>query len=514
MDANTGQLIIQALCDSGSFTEEQVSRAATFCENDGDPTAVAQNLLNAGFFTLYQARKFIKGRLTDLFFGPYFIQEKIGEGGMGRVYRAINRESKQLVALKVVRQALLKNSSVMQRYQREVNAVTALNHPNIVKLYEAGEYQGRAYIAMEYVHGIDLSRLTRKVGSLPQRGLDDPGEACEYIRQAALGLHHAHEVGFVHRDIKPSNLIVSGDRATPSSLHNAHVKILDMGLVRNIIDEEDETGTELTRHGTVVGTPDYMAPEQGRNSSTVDGRADIYSLGCTLFFLLKGQQPFVEGHAIDKLIRHQLDPLPDLRELRPDLHRDLVAIIEVMTNKKPDERFSSALEVAELLASFSSNPTIRGNAVMPAVAATPTYEHVELAASPDAIAQPKSAGPSEPDAAPPQAGGKRLRIVESGDSTPLADILDSMTPTDSLESTQAARSGSHPAQRTPYSTPVLAKPVQAETRRPKQELPTTTARKLRRRKPKEQEPFFTAPVWLIIGGVVFLLLLFVAIMLR
>ena len=136
-----------------------------------------------------------------------------------------------------------------------------------------------------------------------------------------------------------------------------------MGLVRNIIDEEDGLDTELTRHGTVVGTPDYMSPEQGRNSSNVDCRADIYSLGCTIYFMLKGQQPFPEGHAIDKLVRHQLDPLPDLREIRSDLHRDLVAIIEVMTNKKPSERFNSAAEVAELLASFSSNPAIRAEAV-------------------------------------------------------------------------------------------------------------------------------------------------------
>ena len=523
MDSETGQLIVQALRDSGSFSEEALTSAATLCETEDDPTAIAQNLLNSQLFTMYQARKFVKGRLTDLFFGKYFIQEKIGEGGMGRVYRAINRETQQAVALKVVRQALLKNSSVMKRYEREVDAVAALDHQNIVKLLEADEYQGRYYLSMEYVHGVDLSRLTRKVGNTPHSGLEHAEEACEYIRQAALGLHHAHEAGFVHRDIKPSNMIVSGERATPTSAHNAQVKILDLGLVRSILNEEENLGNDLTRDGTVVGTPDYMSPEQGRNSSTVDRRADVYSLGCALFFLLKGHPPFPDGHPIDKLIRHQLDPIPNLRALRPDLHRDLVTIIEVMTNKKPDERFNTALEVAELLAAFSSNPSIRADAVDPGTFQQKSYEHIELAASPDSIAQPKPSSQTDTVEAKThvldgadqtqQSGGMRLRIVQSNDSTPLAEILDSMTPPNAMNAAPNSNS-SQSGTRVPRSTQAIARANPVEPRRLKSDLPTANARRQRHRKSKTKEPFMTLPIWLIVGGVIFLLLLFTAIVLK
>ena len=510
MDAEPAQLIIQALRECGSFSEESLTQAATVCQALSDPTSVAQYLYNAQFFTLYQAGKFVKGRHTDLFFGKYFIQEKVGEGGMGRVYRAINLETKQVVALKIVRQALLKNSAVMQRYQREVNAVSALNHPNIVKLYEANEVQGRAYIAMEYVDGIDLARLVRRVGTPPDMGLPEPGEACEYARQVALGLNHAHESGFVHRDIKPSNIMVTGERALPISSHSAAVKILDMGLVRNIIDEEDGISSDLTRHGTVVGTPDYMSPEQGRNSSTVDGRADIYSLGCTLYFLLKGQQPFPTGYPLDKLIAHQIEPMPDLRQFRTDLHRDLIAIIEVMTGKKPEDRFNTAMEVAELLASFSSNPTIRSQAVDAEKFKQKAFEHVEIAASPESIAElPSHARVIREDETPydgmPQApvSGKRLRVVESGDSTPLADILDTMTPANSSDT---LRPSSRSSTRLPRPA---AKPIEVHAREPE---PRTPPR--RKSKPKPKEPIDMMPIWLIVGGVVFLALLFTAIMLR
>jgi serine/threonine-protein kinase len=199
---------------------------------------------------------------------------------------------------------------------------------------------------MEYVEGADLSRLIKENGSLPYQ------EAAEYIRQSALGLQHAHQRGLIHRDIKPSNLLVSGERALPGTDGIAHVKILDMGLVRSILD--DPVGTELTRDGTVVGTPDYMAPEQAKNSSKVDARADLYSLGCTLYYCLRAQPLFPEGSPIDKLLRHQLDPPPDIRKARPETPPGLAKVLEKLLKKNPNDRYQTATEVAVALQPFTA----------------------------------------------------------------------------------------------------------------------------------------------------------------
>ena len=212
---------------------------------------------------------------------------------MGKVYRARRIDAMDFaVALKIVRPILLANPVIRKRYEREVETALTLKHPNIVEVFDAGEVDGRYYLAMEFVDGIDLSRLVKEHRPL------ELAEACEYIRQAALGLHHAHEAGFVHRDIKPSNIIVAGERHVSAATEPAVVKILDMGLIRSIgFDERRPGGERPDANGTVVGTPDYMAPEQAKNSSTVDHRADLYSLGCTLYFLLAGQPPFPDGNA-------------------------------------------------------------------------------------------------------------------------------------------------------------------------------------------------------------------------
>src|SRR4029077_16563520 len=215
----------------------------------------------------------------------------------------------------------------------------------------------RYFLAMEYIEGSDLSRLLKLNGPLPYQ------EACEYVRQAALGLAHAHERSFIHRDIKPSNLLVSGERALPGTDGKANVKVLDMGLVRSLTETDDELSkTELTRDGTVVGTPDYMSPEQAKNSSTVDARADVYSLGCTLFYLIAGKPPFPEGSPIDKLLRHQLDPPPDLRKLRKEIPPGLAVVVNRALKKKVEERYQTAAELAQALAVYT--PTAEMELVM------------------------------------------------------------------------------------------------------------------------------------------------------
>jgi serine/threonine protein kinase len=301
--------------------------------------------------SIYAGRKILQGKVGELFFGPFALLDKLGEGGMGKVYRARRQTDGAIVALKVVRPHLLAHPLIRRRYEREVAAALSLNHPNIVQVYEAGQHEGRHYLVMEFIDGIDLSRLGKEY-----RPLAIP-EACEYIRQSALGLHHAHERGFVHRDIKPSNIIVAGERHLPQAVEAAVAKILDMGLVRAIgADEEGVEPLELTREGVVVGTPDYMAPEQAKNSRRVDIRADVYSLGCTLYFLLAGRPPFAEGTAIEKILKHQLDPVPPVRQYRPDVPAEVEELLLRMLAKQPQDRPSSALEVAQELEKWCRYP--------------------------------------------------------------------------------------------------------------------------------------------------------------
>lgn len=377
MDTATDSPLFAALRDSGRVSADHQSAAEeAFRACGNDPVQLADQLSALGCVTKYQHRKIQLGRAADLIFGPYLILERIGEGGMGKVYRAIHMRLGRMVAIKTIRPNLLTNKVVVSRYKREARAAAALDHPNIVKLFEADDVDGRYYLAMEMVEGMDLSRLTKELGK-DKRAIV-PAEAAEYIRQAALGLQHAHDKGLVHRDIKPSNLLVSGERAIPGTGGLAAVKILDMGLVRSLT-EEDSTQVDLTRDGTVVGTPDYMAPEQAKNSSTVDHRADIYALGCTLFYALRGAPPYSDGTAIDKLIRHQLDPIPDIRQYRPDVPAGLAAVVRRMMSKKVEERQQSGGEVARDLAPYTEE-AVRFDLV------APKFESVEFTA-----AEPKSA---------------------------------------------------------------------------------------------------------------------------
>jgi eukaryotic-like serine/threonine-protein kinase len=180
-------------------------------------------------------------------------------------------------------------------------------------------------------------------------------EACEYVRQAALGLQHAHDRGFVHRDVKPGNILVAGERHLPQATEPVVVKLLDLGLSR-AIDPDDVVVPDLTRDHTVVGTPDYMAPEQARSSKQVDHRADLYSLGCTFYFLLTGRPPFPDGNKLEKLMDHQGKPPPPIRHLRPDVPGAVAAILDRLLAKRPEDRVQSAAELAELLEPLARYP--------------------------------------------------------------------------------------------------------------------------------------------------------------
>jgi serine/threonine-protein kinase len=452
MPIQTADDLIQALQASGLFPPEQFPALLRELDPLGDdPQDLIRHLVQTDRLTLYQVRKVIHGKAAELFVGDFVITDKLGEGGMGKVYRARPVQGGREVALKIVRSNLLNNPVVRGRYQREKNAAAALRHPNIVAVEDAGEADGRTWLVMEFVDGIDLARLVRIHGVLPVP------EACEYVRQAALGLQYAHDQGFVHRDIKPSNVVVSGERHVPEAEEPASVKILDMGLVRGGFDEADG-GNDLTRAGTVVGTPDYMAPEQAKNSSTVDHRADLYALGCTFYLLLTGKPPFPDGTAIEKILKHQVDPPPPLQAARPDVPEELARLIGRLMAKKPEQRFASAQELAAALEPFTRHSDPPG--VVPAVAggAADTL--------PPAHTVP-AVSPSEPTPRPPGRPRKRAAYQPDEDVSPFEFPLEppsGATPPlgpRSPRTTRGARSPARPQRRKSQAPLIVAVVVAA-----------------------------------------------------
>jgi serine/threonine protein kinase len=308
-----------------------------------EPLPLAKDLIIRGWMTGFQAKQMILGRGRELVLGPYRLQELLGEGGMGQVYRAYHVPMGRTVALKVVRKEHVASPAAVQRFHQEIRAAGQLVHPNIITAFDAGEVNGTHFYAMEYVEGTDLAKLVKESGPL------SPVTACEYIRQAALGLQHAHERGLVHRDIKPANLLLS-KAATPDTPLGT-IKLLDLGLAR--LQRAEQPVNPLTRLGTIVGTPQFLAPEQALNARNADIRSDLYSLGCTFFFLLTGQPPFRGEQLNELLLKHQMDEPPALDTFRTDVPPGVQGVIRKLLAKRPADRFQTP---AELLAAL---PTVR-----------------------------------------------------------------------------------------------------------------------------------------------------------
>ncbi|MFO0954766.1 MAG: serine/threonine-protein kinase, partial [Isosphaeraceae bacterium] len=262
--------------------------------------------------------------------GSYELLEPLGTGGMSSVFRARHLETGLEVAVKVLPRNLAKNPTVLQRFLREARSAEALQHPHIVAIYDRGQDQGRNYLVLEYVHGGDLHDRVRSEGPLPIH------LAVSAIRQVAEGLRYAATCGVIHRDIKPANVLMTSD---------GKVKVIDLGLALQA-DDEDE---RVTREGTTVGTVDYMAPEQARDSRATSIRSDIYSLGCTFMFLLTGQPPFPGGDVAEKLHRHINVPPPDPRSRRPEIPDSLAQLVLKMLAKQPEARFSGYDELLDAL---------------------------------------------------------------------------------------------------------------------------------------------------------------------
>jgi hypothetical protein len=276
----------------------------------------------------------------------YEILEEVGRGGMGVVYKARRLDGGRVVALKVILKERLGSPEVVNRFRREALAAARLSHPNIVRVYESDQEGDTHFLAMEYVPGVTLQRLVEQSGPLPAP------RACDFVRQAALGLQHAAEQGLVHRDIKPANLMLAvppGAPLPPRSL----VKILDMGVARLAPGGAGESLTTLTRDGTVVGTPDYIAPEQLEDPHAADSRADLYSLGCTFYFLLGGRVPFPGGTLIQKLDRQRWETPPSVDQLRPEVPAAVAAVVRRLMAKHPDDRYRTPGELADALAQLA-----------------------------------------------------------------------------------------------------------------------------------------------------------------
>ncbi len=274
--------------------------------------------------------------------GQYQLLEKLGEGGMGQVFKARHQLMDRIVALKVINKKHLDNPEAVLRFHREIRALAQLDHPNIVRAHDADQVDDRHFLVMEYIEGTNLAKLVRRQGPLAV------AQACAYIQQAGAGLQHAHEHGLVHRDIKPSNLIVTS---------SGQIKVLDLGLAK--LREEQPVGDELTAAGQLMGTLDYMAPEQWEDTHAVDIRADIYSLGCTLYHLLTGKPPFggpEYNSALKKMKAHAEVAVPPIRERRPDVPDTLAAVVHRMLAKNPAQRYATPAEFSAALQSFTNLP--------------------------------------------------------------------------------------------------------------------------------------------------------------
>ncbi|MFK7818588.1 MAG: protein kinase [Planctomycetaceae bacterium] len=284
----------------------------------------ARFLVNQKAITKYQAKQLSSGRTDGFFLGGCRILERLGKGGMGVVYLARQERLDRQVALKVLPSQQVPDGEALVRFQREARAVARLKHPNIVQVFDVDEHRGTHFIVMELVHGKNLADL------LKEQGPFGFGKSVSLIRQAAEGLQHAHENGVVHRDIKPANLVLEG----------AVLKILDLGLAR--VESEEK----VTADHSVMGTLDYMSPEQCQDTSRVDHRSDLYSLGCTWFHLLTGKAPFGDRPAAGKLLSHATQSIPSLCDRNPHLPDDVDRILQRMTARQPDDRYSDAAALA------------------------------------------------------------------------------------------------------------------------------------------------------------------------
>jgi serine/threonine protein kinase len=334
--------------------------------------------------------------------GEYALLEELGGGGMGRVFKAVHRKMNRIVALKLLPESLVQSPESVERFQREVQALARLSHPNIVAVHDAGAADGTHFYVMDLVDGDDLSRLVKENGPMPVE------EALDCILQAARGLEYAHAQGVVHRDIKPSNLILD---------HDGTLKLLDLGIARFLPLPEQAADQDLTKTGCVLGTVDYMAPEQAMNTRRADHRADIYSLGCTLHYLLTGQPVFGGETVMERIVAHREHPVSSLRKACPAAPPWLDGVFRKMVAKNPEDRYQSVTALLSDLAQRSAPRSWRWlwivvvAALLVAVGALVAWLATRPHESPSPEAQKKEKPLDLPEAN--LVAGRRLCFVEN-----------------------------------------------------------------------------------------------------
>lgn len=327
--------VTDSILRAGLLNDEELSDACRELERVSgviDGARLLAHLAAEGRLTAYQVHELERGRGQNLVFGNYVILSQVGEGGMGIVYKALHRRMNRVVAVKVIKKQV-STPEFIARFHQEIRTAARLNHPHVVLAYDADECELGDYLVMEYVEGTDLDEVLKRTGPLSQT------DAVDAVRQAALGLAYAHQQGVIHRDVKPANLM--------RDIHG-HVKVADLGLAR-ATDPNDPARAGLTQSGIVAGTVDFMPPEQAISTASVDHRADVYSLGCTLFFLLTGGPVFADSSIMNKLLAHREQPPPSLAHVCDGVSAELDAVFQRMVAKKKEDRFHSMTELVEAL---------------------------------------------------------------------------------------------------------------------------------------------------------------------
>lgn len=327
------------LVEKSQLAEPQVLRAALQAiaeENSGklpaNPAVLAKKLQEHKIVTAWHSEKLLMGKYKGFFLGKHKLLGHIGSGGMSSVYLAEHMKMHDLRAIKVLPQSKLGKSSYLARFQQEAKAIASLNHPNIVRAHDIDNQGDTHYIVMEYVDGDDLQTIVKKKGPLPF------DLVAAYISQVALGLQHAHDVGLIHRDVKPANVLINS---------KGKVKLLDLGLA--LFADDAQASLTMDFNDKVLGTADYLAPEQALNSHNVDHRADLYGLGCTMYFLLTGHPPFPDGTIAQRIARHQKQMPKEIRKIRPECPGELEGICWKLLQKDPKFRYPTATKTSEVL---------------------------------------------------------------------------------------------------------------------------------------------------------------------
>jgi serine/threonine protein kinase len=341
------------LVTSRLYPAEQVAAIRQGWENEAkDPNSVGQFLrwlVANQYATAYQANQLSNGHVEHLILGPYKLIERLGQGRMAGVFKAVHSSSGQIVAIKVLPLARAQDKKVLSRFQREARLAMQLHHPSVVRTFHVAESAGRHYLVMEYLEGDTMEAL------LKQRDVLPVPEGCRIAFLATLGLQHIHEKGMVHRDLKPGNLMLCPMPTAHHDTLKSMVKILDIGLGKELFDtksKEKDDLKEMTVQGFALGAPAYSAPEQTRDARTVDIRADIYSLGCTLYHALTGQPPFTDPNPVVLVLKHASEAPPPLTSLNPSIPEELNDVVLTMLAKDPNQRYRTPAHVADALKPF------------------------------------------------------------------------------------------------------------------------------------------------------------------